>query len=368
MALAAYSADALGEIRSIVGRRSSEQAAALTAMGLLCASGVGLRAVIRDIPDLIRRILAVDTLGFFWSDREGRLIDAYAEQPYFLSAEVLLSCQHYQEEDPRNWPSFTENVLAGPVCGYLTPYQTPEFYASHHYAFTYERIGARHVLDAVVHDGAPRGCYLFMRSGDGGPFEQADIELASAIAALTTLAFRSPDVGSSSTRAFHAGLIVFNHRSEIIFRNLRAHQSLWMLARPADVAMHEASEQSFEALANQFCKDLLSEARSRGGLTRNVNNDWGNFDIQCEVDACGAVAVRFLQRRPWASHLANELLDLNLPTRRLTVCWLALMGYPRKEIARLAEMSVDTVGEYLNALFAQSGVSTVQDFAARFMA
>lgn len=368
MALGAYAKGALGEIRSIVGRRSGEQAAVLTAIGLLCASGVGLRAVIRNVPDLIRRIMAVDTVGFFWSDDEGCLVDAYVEQPYFLSAEVLLSCQRYQEEDPRNWPSFTENVLAGPVCGYLLPYQTPAFYASHHYAFTYERIGARHVLDAVVHDGKPRGCYLFMRSDASGPFTHDEIELGQTLAALTTLAFAQPDAASASTRMFQAGLIVFGAQDEIVFRNLRAHQSLWMLARPAGLAMHETPEQSFDALASLFCEDLLREARVHGDCTRNLSNNWGNFEVQCEVDATGVIAMRFLQHRPLALHLANELLALNLPARRLTVAWLALMGYPRKAIARLAEMSVDTVGEHLNALFAQTEVTTVQDFAARFLA
>jgi DNA-binding CsgD family transcriptional regulator len=362
-----HSADVLSEIKTIVGRRSSEQASALTAIGLLCASGVGLRALIRDLPDLIRRVIAADTVGFFWSDAEGRMTDAYAEKPYFLSAEVLLSCQHFQEEDPRNWPSFTENVLAGPVTGYLLPYQTPAFYASHHYAFTYERIGARHVLDAVVHDGTPRGCWLFMRGGERGPYNQDEIETASALAMLTAIAFRVPARPSPSTRLFHAGLIVFDTSDRVIFHNQRAHQSLWMLAPPQETAF-DAREASFEALAARQCGDLVRDARAAGGFIKHVSNLWGDFEIQCEVGDEGAVAVRFLQRRPWAAHLASALIEANLPARRLTVCWLALMGLSRKEIGRLAEMSVDTVGEHMNVLFAQFGVSTVQEFAARFLA
>lgn len=362
-----HSADALSDIKAIVGRRSSEQASALTAIGLLCASGVGLRALIRDLPDLIRRVLAVDTVGFFWSDAEGRMTDAYAEKPYFLSAEVLLSCQHFQEEDPNNWPSFTENVLAGPVTGYLLPYQTPAFYASHHYAFTYERIGARHVLDAVVHDGTPRGSYLLMRAAERGPYSQDEIDTASALAMLTAIAFRVPTRPSVSTRLFHAGLIVFDVNDRVIFHNLRAHQSLWMLSPPEEAAFN-VREASFEAMAADLCRALVLEARDTGGHIKHVSNLWGDFEIQCEVGDEGAVAVRFLQRRPWAAHLAAALIEANLPARRLTVCWLALMGLSRKEIARLAEMSVDTVGEHLNALFARFGVSTVQEFTARFVA
>jgi DNA-binding CsgD family transcriptional regulator len=362
------SAETLGNIRAIVGKRGGEQAAALTAIGLLCASGVGLRAVIRDLPDLIRRVLSAETIGFFWSDDEGRMADAYVEKPYFLSPDVVLSCQRYREEDPHNWPSFTENVMAGPVTGYLLPYQTPAFYGSPHYAFTYERIGVRHVLDAVVHDGMPRGCYLLMRSGARGAFTEQEIDTAGAIAALTAIAFRTNVSAPLSTRLFHAGLIVFDKDDRLVFRNLRAHQSLWMLARPDDEAMHEASEDSFDKLAARFCGDLVKEARRDSGLTRSISNSWGDFEILCELDGRGSAGLRFLQRRPLAAHLAAELLNLNLPPRRMTVCWLALMGLPRKEISRLADMSVDTVGEHLNALFAQFGVATVQELTARFLA
>jgi DNA-binding NarL/FixJ family response regulator len=133
--------------------------------------------------------------------------------------------------------------------------------------------------------------------------------------------------------------------------------------------MHEALTETFDSLLTRLCSDLVRDTRNaKAGITIPINNLWGDFVIQTEFDEAGAVAIRFLQHRPLAAHLASELVKLNLPPRRLTVCWLALLGAPRKEIARLAEMSVDTVGEHLNALFAQFGVSSTQELAARFLA
>lgn len=137
-ALAAH----IGKIKDSTAHRSDSAASAMASLGMLAASGLGAKRIVRVLPDLIRRVLPVDTVGFFWSNAAGEMTDAYVENPIFLSAEVLLSCQLYQQEDPRNWPSFTENVLAGPVAGYLLPFQTEAFYGSQHFAFTYERIGA----------------------------------------------------------------------------------------------------------------------------------------------------------------------------------------------------------------------------------
>lgn len=311
----------------------------------------------------------VDTVGFFWSRPDGAMIDAYVEKPYFLSAEVLLSCQDYQRLKPGNWPSFTENVMAGPVAGYLLPYQTDAFYASHHYAFTYERIGARHILDAVVwSQGAPAGCWLFMRSAEKGPFTAAEVETARLVAALTAPALAVTRVGAPSTRMFDAGLLVYAPDDTLIYHNIAAHQSLWMLARAGEQPLAAAESDSLEALARAYCTDLLREARKTGGCRRSVSNRWGDFAVSVHRGDEGAVALTFQQRRPLAAHLAHSLLEADVPPRRMMVAWHALNGLSRKENARLSGLSVDTVGEYLKALFAQFEVGSITELQARFSA
>lgn len=332
-------------------------------------SGSFLRAIVRDVPDIVRGILAVDTVGFFWSDAQGNMIDAYVERPYFLSAEVLHSCQIYQSEKPGNWPTFTENVLAGPVCGYLIPYQTPDFYRSHHFEFTYAHIGAHHILDAVVHDGSrPLGCYLFMRAADRGPFTADEMGLARAVADTTLAAFRTPSPAHPSTRLFPAGIAVLDRDGELLQHNLAAHQSLWMLARSGETPMIQTRDDSFEQLLREYCGELVGDARMGVFRRHKAANRWGTFEIQAEPGKDQSLLIHFHHSRPAACHLAVELLKLELPPRKMTVAWHILHGRSRKEAARLCGISPETVNEHLDGLYETLGVRSASELMLRFYA
>lgn len=349
-------------IREIVGARSGAQAAMLTAFGLMCAGTADFKLIIRDAIELLRRILPADTIGFFWSDANGVMLDAYCDKPAFLSLETFHSHQLYIEENPNNWPTFDDNVLRGPVAGHLLSYQTGAFYRSAMFAASYQTINARHILDAVAHDGEkPLGAYLFMRSAEQGPFSAEDVELARTIGALTTLAFhgRAPALMDSS-RLSDAGLIVIGADNAIAFHNTEAAQSLWLLERGGNIPVVGGPDVGFEALAALYCPEHVEAARSGGRVQRNVSCRWGDFEI-CSEARGGATTIRFLQYRPFAYHISTKLLEWELPARRLTVCWLAIMGLPRKEIAAIAGISLDTVGEHLDAVFKRLGVnSTVE--------
>lgn len=352
----------IARIREIVGTRGGKEGAALTAFGLVCATTADFKLVVRDAIELLRRILPADSLGFFWSDPSGVMLDAYFDKPAFLSLETFLAHQLYIEEDSRNWPTFKENVLLGPIAGHLLSYQTEAFYESQMFAASYQTIGARHILDAVAHDGdKPLGAYLFMRSEAQGPFSEDEIDVARTISALTALALqeRAPAL-MDSTRLSDAGLIVIGAGGELAFYNTEAYQSLWLLERGGNIPVVGGPDVGFEALAALYCPDYVEAARN-GRVERTVRCRWGDFEISSETGGGGATTIRFLQYRPFAFHIAMKLLEWELPARRLTICWLALIGLPRKEIAALAGISLDTVGEHLDAVFKRMGVnSTVE--------
>jgi hypothetical protein len=269
----AYAIDALTDISALIQSRRSTEAAMLTNIGMLAASGLPMRSFIRILPDLIRKIFQVDTMGFFWCTENGEMIDAYAEEPHFLSAEVLHSCQIFQEEKAGNWPSFKENVLAGSVVGYLLPYQTPEFYQSHHFKFTYDKINAHHILDAVVHDGTrPHGCFLLMRSRSAGPFSGHEIALAHDIANLMSLSFARENAPSDRvSRQFETGLIVIDANDVVTYRNRTAHQSLWMIVI--------------------YClTGFAASPSTKHGKVEVMNN---NFRISGEISLFDMISVKF---------------------------------------------------------------------------
>lgn len=334
----------------------------MASLGMLAASGLGAKRIVRVLPDLIRRVLPVDTVGFFWSNAAGEMTDAYVENPIFLSAEVLLSCQLYQQEDPRNWPSFTENVLAGPVAGYLLPFQTEAFYGSQHFAFTYERIGARHILDAVMHDGdRPSGCLLLMRSAAQAPYTPEEVELARQIAQLLRPAFAEGvlPMAETGSRTFDAGIIAFDGLSPTL-HNLAAHQNLWMLAREGGAMMSER-EDDVAALARRFCQEGVETARATGGFSEQRHTAWGAFNTRYETMASGQVLATFRQQLPFVCHLAQWLAGRHVPPRRLIVSWLAILGASRKEIAQLSDLSIHTVAEHINATLVSCEVSGVSE-------
>lgn len=356
-------------IREAVGARSGKEAAMLTAFGLMCAGTADFKLIVRDSIHLLRRILPADTIGFFWSDPTGEMLDAYVDNPSFLCLETWHSHAVWIAEDTRNWPTFNANVLAGPVAGYLLPYQNEAFYASHMFAVSYARIGARHIMDAVAHDGdKPIGAYLFMRSVEQGPFSAEDVELARTIAALTTLAFhgRAPAM-MDSTRLSDAGLLMISGDGKIDFHDTEAHLSLWMLERSGKVPVVGEPDVGLDVLAARYCTDYAQAACNGERVRRDVKCRWGDFEVRYEARGDGAV-IRFMQYRPFAYHIAMKLVEWELPARRLTVCWLALMGLSRKKIAASAGIGLDTVGEHLEAVFKQLGVNSTVELLLRVAA
>jgi hypothetical protein len=87
----AFHADGISRITKIIKSRRDGEANALANIGMLCISGLPLRSFMRILPDLVRAAFPVDTVGFFWSAPNGDMIDAYVEEPHFLSAEVAIN-------------------------------------------------------------------------------------------------------------------------------------------------------------------------------------------------------------------------------------------------------------------------------------
>ncbi len=341
----------------------------LADIAMLAASGLSVRAYIRILPDLIRRLFQVDTVGFFWCTENGDMVDAYVEEPHFLSAEVLHSCQSYQEERADNWPSFTENVLAGSVTGYLLPYQTPEFYGSHHFSFTYDKIHAYYILDAVVHDGTrPYGCFLLMRSRNAGPFSKHEIALAHDIAKLMIFSFAKPEACTAdASRHFESGLIMLNAKNVITYRNRAAHQSLWMIAREGSAHMLTDTQDSNDVLLNQFCHSGIHEMRVNGSHEQKFRNSWGDFIVKYDPgEVPGSVMIQFRQAQAFACHVALRLAAEKISPRRIMICWLLLSGLSRKEIAWRLGIGLDTTNEHIACLFAQLGVISNVDLMRHF--
>lgn len=342
-------------------------AAALANFGMLASSGISARQMARALPQIITEAVPIDALGVFWSSAQGVMTDGWSEVPSLLSAATLRSSADYRAVRKYGWPTFGENVLAGPGAGMLPPRQDEEFYASAFYAGSFGAGGMRHILDAVVHDGSrPWGCYLLMRRAGRGRFDDQEITTAAAIGRLSIPAFLQADAPRPATRRFSGGIISCGADGGIAFRNLAAHQSLWMLARDDEKPLSDLRDDSFEDLYSRFCARGAAMALQTGSHREEHRNRWGNFVLNYSRSDDGGVIVTIDQMLPFACHLAMRIAGLDLSPRRVMVCWLLVLGHSRKDIAFLLDVGIDTVNEHISALYARFGAGTAVDLVRAF--
>ena len=351
----------MAHIREIVKGLPVEFRSLATAIGMFATSGLDSHYVMRTLPKLLRQLVPIDLAGYFWANAAGEMIDAYVETPHFLRAEVVLSCLKFQQEAAGNWPSFQENVLAGPGVGYLQRYQNQHFYQSAHYQLVYAPIHIQHIMDVVVHDGhKPYGAFLLMRTSQHPPFNPLEMQFLRAIADLMVYAHALPAAHSvQATRSYDAGILMLSDQQEIAFCNLHAHQILWMLSRDPAIPMQLDHDDSLPTLVHNHCRNGIAQARIHGSYQEHYSNHWGEFVLCYEASANQThVAVTMSQIQPYPCYLAQKIIHEHLTPMRLMVAWLLTEGYARKEIARTLEITTDTVAEYIKSIFDHFNISS----------
>lgn len=348
-------------IREVVRSSHSHQRNVLTNIGMLASSGINSHHVVRIVPMLLRKLMPIDIAGFCWSNDLGDMIDAYAETPYFLSADILQSSISFQNQSKSNWPSFKENVLRGPNAGYILNFQDDTFYNSDHYKNHYGRINMRHLVDLVVHDGSrPYGVFFLMRSSEKGVFTSDEVAILKAVSTLMPNAFKTPiQTDIPTKRTYDLGIVVVDKNLKRQFCNLTAHQILWMMSRDTELPMYFESDDHLDTLIKKTCSHGIKQAIKHQHFTETRYCYWGEFIVKYIYDQeLQTVAINLQQMQPYSCHVAIKLSQENLSPTKLMITWLLLKGSVRKEIAKLLEIAEDTVAEHVQAIFKHFGVSS----------
>lgn len=351
-------------IREVVRLATANQRNVLTNLGMLASSGINSHHVVRIVPMLLRKIMPIDIAGFCWSNAAGDMIDAYAETPHFLSADILQSSIRFQNQSKDSWPSFKENVMAGPSAGNIQQFQNDTFYNSEHFTNHYDRINMRHLVDMVVHDGdRPYGSFLFMRCANQGVFTTIEVETLKAVTSLLTNAFKTPIQSDVPTkRTYDLGIVVVDKKLNRKFCNLTAHQVLWMMTRNSETPMQFDTYNSLDALIHQTCKHGIKQAIKHQNFTETRNCYWGEFIVKYIYDQeLETVAINLQQMQPYPCHIAIKLSQENLSPTRLMITWLLLKGNVRKKIGKLLEVAEDTVAEHIHEIFKHFGVGSTNE-------
>lgn len=356
-------------IRDVVKSANVNERNVLTTIGMLASSGINSYHVVRIVPMLLRKVMPIDIAAFCWSNATGDMIDAYAETPYFLSADILQSSIRFQHASKGNWPSFKENVMRGPNAGYILNFQNETFYNSDHYINHYNRINMRHLVDFVVHDGQrPYGAFLLMRSTEKGVFTTKEVELLRTVITMLPNAFKAPiQIEIPTKRTYDLGIVVVDKKLNRQFCNLTAHQILWMMTRNSELPMQFEPDDHLDTLIQKTCKHGIKQAIKHQQFTETRNCYWGKFIVKYIYDQeLETVAINLQQLQPYPCYIAIRLSQENLSPARLMITWLMLKGCVRKEIAKLLEIAEDTVAEHIQAIFKHFGVNSSIDLVLKF--
>ena len=354
----------LKHIRDVVRLADANQRNVLTNIGMLASSGINSHHVVRIVPMLLRKIMPIDIAGFCWSNAVGDMIDAYAETPHFLSADILQSSIRFQNQSKGSWPSFKDSVMAGASAGNIQHFLNDTFYKSEHFANHYHRINMWHLVDMVVHDGhRPYGVFLLMRSADKGVFTTKEVDILKAATTLLPNAFKTPIQSDVPTkRTYDLGIVLVDKKLNRKFCNLTAHQILWMMTRDSEVPMQFESDDHLDTLIKKTCNHGIKQAIKHQQFSETRNCYWGEFIVKYIYDQeLETVAINLQQMQPYPCHIAIKLSQENLSPTRLMITWLLLKGSVRKEVARLLEIAEDTVAEHIQAIFKHFAVGSTNE-------
>lgn len=338
----------------------SRQGAAAT-IGLLSHSGLNPTQQMPEVCHLLVRLLDLTAAGFFWSNREGDMLDAWCTDPSFLSFKTLMSCRKYQESGNRTWPTFQENVLVGPMAGYLLPFQNARFYASPHFHEVFVPAGVRHIIDVVLHDGErPYGALLLMRSASQGPFTPDERRFLEQLIPIANRAFTIPAAADTQYAEKEiSGFALVGADGRYKSMSEEARRTVWMLthsvpgsfADPADPPI----ESHLENLVAEYAENIAT-VRKNGVI---MENRWGRFQLALERESkSGNIIVSLGRKLPLAAQLAFHLSRLHLPPVRQMVAWLLAQNHTRAQVAVALGVSQETVASHVKLIYEETGASS----------
>ena len=332
-----------------------------TTIGLLASSGLNPTQQIPEMCHFLKKLFNLSSSGFFWSDQEGNMQDAWCLAPNFLNFKTLMSCLEYQASGVRPWPPFQENMLVGAVAGYLLPFQNEHFYASPYFRESYLSISVQHILDVVLHDGTrPFGAFLLMRSAQQGPFAPDERSLMEQLIPILNLTFSTPSEGTTQyAEQALAGFALVGRDGKYKSMSEEARRIVWMLAHTRPGSFADPNDPSIELHLEQLTAKHRDDIQPGEKFSVDLNNRWGSFSLTLEQEISTLDMIVMLRRQvPLAAQLAFRLARFDLPPMRQMVAWLLAQNQSRNKIADTLGISVETVTSHIKLVYQLTGASS----------
>ena len=247
-----------------------------TTIGLLASSGLNHTEQMPEMCHLLKKFFKLSSCGFFWSDQQGNMQDAWCLTPDFLSFKTLMSCLAYQASGMRVWPPFQENVLVGPMAGYLLPFQNERFYASAYFQESYQIQNVRHILDVVLHDGTrPLGAFLMMRSAQQDRFTPGERGLLTKLILLMNKAFSIPSLSETKyAEKVMTGFALVGQDGKYKSMSEEARRIVWTLTHTQPGSFADPNDPSIEHHLEQLVARHEEQVKSGEKFSMDIDNRW----------------------------------------------------------------------------------------------
>lgn len=328
-----------------------------TTIGLLASSGLNHTQLMPEMCHLLQKLFNLTSCGFFWSDPDGNMQDAWCLSPEILNYKTLISCLEYQTSGTRTWPPFQENVRMGATVGYLLPFQNERFYASPHYQTTYRSINVRHILDVVLHDGThPFGAFLLMRSAQQGPFTPQECHLLTKLIPILNTAFHPP-VAEDTVYAekVMTGFALVDRDGKARSMSEEARRITWTITHAQSGSFADPNDSPIEEHFERLVADHRPRVLAGEKFTVDVVNRWGGFQLRFEPEPRTRETIVTLVRKvPLPSQLAICLAKHRWPSRRQMVAWLLAQNRSRKQIAIALGIAVESVTSHIKLIYKET--------------
>jgi len=352
----------------------------------LCCLGLPAETLVPELLSRLHLEVASHWNIFFWFDAKAEIVNAYGESPLFYEALPHYFAEFYQRGEYELMGRGThamfmrDPALIEDLRGVVR--DDRKVARSGFYQEILHRVGFHNATYLKVREGGRPLAMVLLGTDEAKP----DIDAAER-ERLTRLApFIAHGLGAPKSFALHGfedddcGVLVFDRAGALQHVSPSARRLLFLAthpqAGPRQLKRSDRTRVEVPEPVRRLCTDLgcalEGNGEARGAPTHLSENRWGRFAFRAypleplRRDE-GLVGVTVHRQIPAALALWRQIRALGLPARQAEVCFHLASGRAYAEIARLMDVSINTVTWHVREIYARFDVHGAGELARKLL-
>jgi DNA-binding CsgD family transcriptional regulator/GAF domain-containing protein len=326
----------------------------------LCALGLPGPALVPALLRSVRKVIACDSAGFFWTDERGDIVSMYAERMLPPAVTRRYFERHYDDGQSFRL-KFMDKLARGAL---VEVFEVDEAFAqTDYYREILKPLDVHRILHAIVADsGRPLGQLSLYRSRQRLPFSADDLEIARSLirylaqavamgpAEREDLRDRLPEAWRDSELE---ALLICDGAGEIVSASYRAH-ALLANACGAPINRQTMTAGALENAGRALLAKLLArlgDSLNEEPVERVVDNDWGRYRLRAYALGGHRFGVMIQRQEHLLVRVADAMRELPLSAQQREVAMLLAQGLTNGEIASVMGVSINTASYHVKQLF-----------------